>query len=96
MGIIDKLKSYVNGANIASASYTPKAEYKGTLPKSVVRNGSKGTDVKAVQTFLNWGIGAGLNVDGICGTKTVAAIKAFQKQSGITADGIFGANTKAK
>ena len=96
MGIIDKLKAYVTGASIAGASYTPKTEYKGSLPKSNVKNGSRGADVTAVQTFLNWAIGAGLTVDAIAGPKTVAAIKAFQKQSGVTVDGIFGPNTKTK
>lgn len=94
MGIIDKLKSYINEANIAGASYTPKTEYKGSLPKNIVRSGSKGADVTAVQTFLNWGINANLVVDAIAGPKTVAAIKTFQKQNKLTVDGIFGAKTK--
>lgn len=96
MSIIEKIKSYVTGASIAGVAYTPKTEYKGSLPKSTVRSGSKGADVTAVQTFLNWGIGAGLVVDAIAGPKTVAAVKAFQKQSKITADGIFGSNTKTQ
>lgn len=96
MSIIEKIKSYVTGASIAGVAYTPKTEYKGSLPKSTVRSGSKGADVTAVQTFLNWGIGAGLVVDAIAGPKTVAAIKVFQKQSKITADGIFGPNTKTQ
>lgn len=95
MGIFDKKKNYVTGANMASYA-TPKTEYKGSLPKGTVRSGQKGSDVTAVQTFLNWGIGAGLVVDAICGPKTVKAIKAFQTQSKITADGIFGPNTKQK
>ena len=93
MGIIDKIKEYVTGANMASYA-APKTEYKGSLPKGTVRSGQKGSDVTAVQTFLNWGIGAGLVVDAICGPKTVKAIKAFQKQRKVTIDGIFGPNTK--
>jgi len=34
-----------------------------------------------------------LTLDGVFGTKTVAAVKAFQKASGLTADGIVGKNT---
>ena len=95
MGIFDKIKKYVTEANTASY-VAPKTEYKGSLPKGTVRSGQKGSDVTAVQTFLNWGIGAGLVVDAICGPKTVKAIKAFQKQSKITVDGIFGPDTKKK
>ena len=95
MGIFDKIKNYVTEANTASYA-APKTEYKGSLPKGTVRSGQKGSDVTAAQTFLNWGIGANLVVDAICGPKTVKAIKAFQKQSKITADGIFGPTTKQK
>ena len=94
MSILDKVKAYVTGASIAGASYTPKTEYKGSLPKATVKNGSKGSDVTAVQTFLNWAINANLIVDAVAGRKTVAAIKAFQKQSKITVDGVFGPKTK--
>ena len=36
------------------------------------------------------------NIDGIVGTKTTAATKAFQKDNGLDVDGIFGTNTEAK
>ena len=36
------------------------------------------------------------NIDGIVGTKTTAATKAFQKDNGLDVDGIFGQNTEAK
>lgn len=35
-----------------------------------------------------------LSVDGICGDKSVSAIKEFQKLEGLTVDGIVGDNTK--
>ena len=59
-----------------------------------VKNGSTGSDVKAVQKFLNYWMGSGLKVDGDCGPSTVKAIKAFQKHYGLTVDGIFGAKSK--
>lgn len=61
-----------------------------------VSNGSRGEDVRTMQTMLNTVMGAGLDTDGICGPKSVAAIKAFQSAYGLTADGICGRNTWAK
>lgn len=90
--IIKSLINAVNNAEIASASYTSG------LPKKTVKKGSKGSDVKKLQKFLNWcpKVKAGLKVDGSCGDKTVKAIKKFQKAYGLTIDGIFGAKSKAK
>ena len=61
----------------------------------VLKNGSKGTLVRTVQTKLkNWGYYTG-TVDGIYGPKTVAAVKYFQRVNGLTQDGIVGAKTAA-
>ena len=48
--------------------------------------------VKELQTMLN-ACGANLIVDGIIGQKTIAAIKAFQKENGLVVDGIAGVKT---
>ena len=61
-----------------------------------VKKWSKGSEVTAVQKFLNYWMGSGLTVDGDCGDATVKAIKTFQKHYGLTIDGIFGAKSKAK
>lgn len=67
-----------------------KAEETATL-----KNGSRGTLVKTVQQKLkNWGYYTG-SVDGIYGSKTVAAVKYFQRKNGLTADGIVGSKTAA-
>lgn len=79
-----------------AAVYVPTTAYKGSLPSKTVRKGSKGTNVKHVQTFLNWCMKSGLKVDGSCGSKTVAAIKKFQKQYKLKVDGVFGVKSKAK
>lgn len=61
----------------------------------VLKNGSKGTLVKTVQTKLkNWGYYTG-SVDGVYGPKTVAAVKYFQRKNGLTQDGVVGAKTAA-
>ena len=57
--------------------------------------GSSGEEVRQIQTKLkNWGYYNG-SVDGIYGSKTYSAVKAFQKKNGLTVDGIAGAKTLA-
>lgn len=59
------------------------------------RYGSRGSEVKTIQTKLKrWGYYSG-SVDGIYGSKTVAAVKKFQKKNGLTVDGIAGTKTLA-
>lgn len=81
---------YINSAQIASAAIYPSSAYTGGLPTGTVKKGSKGTNVKHVQTFLNWCLKAGLAVDSYCGKHTVAAIKRYQKQYNLKVDGVFG------
>ncbi len=59
-----------------------------------VRRGSKGADVRTVQTLLNT-LAYGLEVDGIFGKATEAAVRDFQKISGLEVDGIVGIRTWA-
>ncbi len=60
---------------------------------SNIKMGSTGAQVKSLQSLLNGKNGAGLSVDGICGNKTVAAVKAYQAAKGLTVDGVTGVNT---
>lgn len=55
-----------------------------------LRNGSKGDDVKKLQSKL------GLNADGTFGPKTEEAVKNFQTKNGLTPDGIVGPKTWEK
>ena len=59
----------------------------------VVKKGVKCEAVMAVQTLLNMHIGAGLDIDGSCGAKTDAAIRAFQSSYGLMVDGSCGKAT---
>ena len=60
---------------------------------AVLRKGSKGDEVKGVQTRLKrWGYYNG-SVDGIFGESTKKAVIAFQKKNGLTADGVVGKST---
>ena len=55
--------------------------------------GSRGEEVRTIQTKLKrWGYYDG-NVDGIYGSQTLAAVKKFQKKNGLTVDGIAGTKT---
>lgn len=60
---------------------------------AVLKKGSRGADVRTVQTRLkNWGYYSG-SVDGIYGNQTVNAVKLFQRRNGLAVDGIVGAKT---
>lgn len=61
---------------------------------NTIKNGSKGEEVKILQTELNK-YGYSLTVDGIFGAKTEAAVKDFQYHKGLTIDGIVGPKTWA-
>ena len=59
----------------------------------VLKQGSRGSEVKTMQSKLkNWGYYSG-SVDGIFGAKTTTAVKYFQRKNGLVADGIVGAKT---
>ena len=62
----------------------------------MLRTGSRGDAVRKLQELLNAkGYTCG-SVDGIFGSKTYAAVLAFQKANGLGADGIVGSLTWAK
>lgn len=64
--------------------------------KPVVKKGSRGAAVRRVQSRLT---AAGFDtggVDGVFGDRTESAVKAFQSQQGLAADGIVGPTTWAK
>ena len=55
--------------------------------------GSRGEEVRTIQTKLKrWGYYKG-NIDGIYGSQTLEAVKYFQRKNGLTVDGIAGTKT---
>ena len=56
----------------------------------LLKNGSKGEDVKTLQTKL------GLTADGSFGPGTEKAVKEWQLSNGLTSDGIVGDGTWSK
>lgn len=105
VNILDKNKLLISivCAMIVIASLTTTIVYPITNNNSIVadslmevaavRKGDSGSKVKEIQRKLNeLGFSVG-NVDGIFGSKTLAAVKKFQKSRGLTVDGIVGTNT---
>ena len=66
-----------------------------TTTKNWIEYGDRGNDVKTLQTKLNK-VGYKLEVDGVCGNATVAAIKDFQTKYNLAVDGQAGKNTITK
>ncbi len=65
----------------------------GVADAAVLKQGSSGATVKTMQTkLINWGYLTG-KADGIFGSKTKAAVIKFQRNNGLTADGIVGTKT---
>ena len=80
---------------LLSSSITIRNSYKDSTNSiyTVSRLGSKGEEVRRIQKKLReLGYYSG-NIDGIYGSATKKAVIAFQKNCGITADGIAGAKT---
>lgn len=89
---VDKCMNYVNIHDLTRFDWKdPKVK-----PKPILRYGSKGEDVKTLQTLLNQhGFTCGA-VDGVFGTKTYTALIAFQGYKNIVKDGVCGPITWEK
>lgn len=73
-----------------SASTSTSSNKVSSIP---IKYGSRGNDVKTVQSKLkNWGYYSG-GIDGVFGSETKKALVSFQKKNGLTADGIVGSKT---
>ncbi len=66
-----------------------------TAYADLYKRGSSGTRVTEIQTRLkNWGYYQG-EIDGVYGSRTEAAVRWFQRQNGLSADGQAGVQTLA-
>ncbi len=61
---------------------------------ALLRRGSRGEAVRALQQELNRQVGVGLVDDGVFGPATERAVKAFQHRRGLTPDGLVGPATR--
>ena len=88
----------MRGVSTGTTTTEPKGENTVNIELTVLKRGSKGDQVKAVQRMLysmGYDLGAS-KVDGDFGSKTEAAVRAYQKKNGLEADGIVGSATWKK
>jgi len=96
-GLMDKYFDYAGENMPIPAPEEPPVVLVPTLGKRNLKNGSEGADVKELQSDLirlgydcgRWG------ADGDFGDATERAVRAFQRDRGLTVDGIVGAKTAA-
>ena len=82
---------YVTASPIVQKETCPYAE-----PTATVRQGDTGDSVKWVQWYLyKLGYLSSSGLDGDFGPTTLSAVKAFQKDKGLTVDGLVGSGTRA-
>ena len=88
-GIVGSATAAALGMNIGSSSSTTSSS------SGVLKQGSSGEAVKTLQQKLkNWGYYSG-SVDGVFGSGTKSAVMYFQRNNGLTADGVVGSRTAA-
>lgn len=100
IGLEDRKKHYAHILEILGSEYNDTSEELDTEEEEsdnesininqVIKKGSKGPTVVALQEAL--GIGA----DGAFGSGTEKALKSWQEENGLTADGVAGPKTLAK
>ncbi len=89
----DNVTSFYNYFGVDKPNKNPHPE-----PTRNISRGAKGDDVRWVQWALQskgYNIGSA-GIDGICGNATLSAIKRFQSDVGLSADGICGRLTRGK
>ena len=88
-----RIGSFANHFKKATHVY----RYIGTVNSTaLIKYGEVSARVALLQKFLNWYGDYKLAEDGLFGDGTLSAVKKFQKEQGLTVDGIVGSNTIAK
>lgn len=95
-GLIPKVWSALPPTAKAPVTPSTKKAYAGAYPKPTLKKGSKGAEVKKLQSFLNWYGNYRLKVDGKFGNMTLSAVKVFQENEKLVVDGIVGIKTVNK
>ena len=81
--------------SVALVAYLFLAVSTQSLAYSTLKYGSRGSEVKTLQTMLNKVDNAKLTVDGIFGNGTKTAVRNYQKKKNLSVDGICGPKTWA-
>lgn len=84
IGLADRQRRYATAVQALTGEILPRAPVTETL-----RKGSRGNAVKQMQRKLN------IAADGVFGSGTEKAVKAWQEANGLTADGIIGPKSLA-
>lgn len=93
IAVLIALAIIVGGAAICGVAYLAVSDNSQSSSYAVSRLGSTGSEVKTIQQKLaSLGYYYG-SIDGIYGQQTKSAVTAFQRNCGITADGICGNQT---
>ncbi len=92
--LADKVTAALGGASTPSVPGTN--EEPSTLTTADLKKGDSGEAVKTMQTMLiACGYDCGFTgADGKFGDKTLAGLRAFQKEAGLTVDGLYGSASK--
>lgn len=78
---------------IVIAGITAIIVFQNNSVETLSKYGSRGDEVRQIQTKLKrWGYYKG-NIDGIYGSQTLEAVKYFQRKNGLSVDGIAGPAT---
>lgn len=84
-----------SGSSSGSGGSSDSGGSSGSGTYITLREGSTGTEVKALQQALK-NLNYNVSADGTYGGLTKMAVIAFQQRNGLTADGVAGAATQAK
>ena len=93
IGLADRKARFEEAVKVLAGNFTPSVSSQDTHALKVsetLRKGSKGTSVKALQAAL------GITADGSFGPGTELALKTWQKNNGLSPDGVAGPKTLQK
>ena len=90
IGLDDRKKHYAHALEVLGGKVDFSVDDDDVVTYNIIRKGSKGEQVKMVQEKL------GISADGDFGPGTEAAVKAWQRENGLTPDGIIGPKSMAK
>lgn len=92
---LDEMIAMGKLGNISAQSDTDSNGCPYGTSTATVKDGGTGEAVCRCQWYLNEVFDAELSIDGICGSQTLAAIRAFQEAKGLDVDGVCGSVTWA-